>query len=140
MKKSKLLVEYEYDFELFGISSPARDYKMAWLLNQALNIHIVKVEDLEIEYYNQDKIISSHFLFETEYAKFRLIKNKSFGEEKKPLLIPELPNIDYFILIHDNSHVFNIPEILGKLKKLDLIQYIQPIKIEKLKSKENLIL
>lgn len=140
MKKSKLLVQYEYDFELFGISSPVRDYKLAWLLNQALNIHIVKVEDLEIEYNNQDTIITSHFLYETEYAKLRLIRNKSFGEEKKPLLIPELPNFDYFLLIQDQSHVFDSTEILQKLRKMDLIQYIQLIETEKLKSKENLIL
>ncbi len=140
MKKSKLLVDYEYDFELFGISSPVRDYKLAWVLNQALKIHIVKVEDLEIEYYNQDNIITSHFLYEAEYAKLRLVKNKSYGEEKKPLLVPELPNFDYFLLIHDQSQVFDVPEMLARLKKLVLIQYIQPIDIEKLKSKENLIL
>lgn len=139
MKKSKLLVQYEYDFELFGISSTARDYKLAWLLNQALNIHIVKVEDLEIDYHNQDKVITSHFLFETEYTSLRLIRNKSFGEDKKPLLIPELPNFDYFVLIQDQGHVFNIPKILDRLRKLELIQYIQPIEIDKLKSKENLI-
>ena len=140
MKKSKLLVEYDYEFALFGISSAVRDYKLAWLVNKALNIRIVKVEDLEIDYYNQDKITTSHFLYETEHCKLRIVKNKSFGEEKKPLLIPELPNFDYFLLIQDESELFDIPEMLVKLRTLDLIQYIQPIEIEKLKSKENLVL
>ena len=139
MKKSKLIVEYDYEFDLFGISSPARDYKIAWLVNKALNIRIVKVQDLEIEYHNQDKITTAHFLYETEHCKLRIIKNKSFGEEKKPLLIPELPNFDYFLWLQDESHLFDISEMLGKLRILDLIQYIQPIEVEKLKSKENLI-
>ena len=140
MKKTKLLVEYEYDFELFGISSTARDYKLAWLLNKTLSIHIVKVEDLEIEYSDQHKIVTSHFLYETEHSEMRLLRNKSFGEIKKPLLIPELPNIDYFLIIQNESSFFGISEMLAQLRKVDLIQHIQPINVHQLKSRENLIL
>ena len=42
MRKSKLIIEYEYDFNLIGLISTAKGYKLAWELNQALGIHLVK--------------------------------------------------------------------------------------------------
>jgi hypothetical protein len=42
MKKSKLLIDYEFDFELLGLSASAKGYKLAWELNQVLGIQLVK--------------------------------------------------------------------------------------------------
>ena len=45
MKKNKLVIEYDFDFELLGILSSARGYKLAWEINQALGIQLVKQQD-----------------------------------------------------------------------------------------------
>ena len=33
MKKSKLLFETTFDFDLLGLVAPLKDYKLAWLIN-----------------------------------------------------------------------------------------------------------
>ena len=48
MKKSRLDIEYDFDFELLGIHSSARGYKLAWEINQALGIQLVKQPDLVV--------------------------------------------------------------------------------------------
>ena len=47
MKRTKLVIDYEYDFNLIGIISTAKGYKLAWELNQALGIHLVKQSEKE---------------------------------------------------------------------------------------------
>jgi hypothetical protein len=48
MKKNKLIIEYEFDFELFGMSTAAKGYKLAWEINRVLGIHFVKKDDLRV--------------------------------------------------------------------------------------------
>ena len=63
MKKAKLLVEPTFDFELLGIVSPIRDYRMAWLVNKELELNLVKADDLELEFLSAEKLeISQYFL------------------------------------------------------------------------------
>ena len=50
MKKKKLVVDYEIDFDLFGLISTVKDYKLAWLLNKHLSIHLTREEDLSITF------------------------------------------------------------------------------------------
>ena len=52
MKKSKLVIEYEYDFDLLGLTSTARGYKLAWEINQALHVQLVKQPDLAVGFKN----------------------------------------------------------------------------------------
>lgn len=56
MKKAKLHVEPTFDFELLGIVSPIRDYRMAWLVNKELDLNLVKADDLELEFLSAEKI------------------------------------------------------------------------------------
>ncbi|WP_370539754.1 IPExxxVDY family protein [Algoriphagus sp. Y33] len=50
MKKAKLLIEHTYDFELLGLVSPVKDYKMAWLINRELDLNLIKYDDLLLEF------------------------------------------------------------------------------------------
>ena len=140
MRKSKLFIEYDYNFDLAGIISQAKDYKLAWSINQILNIHLVKGPDIELEYLDQENVLVSNFIYETENSILRILKNRSDQEnETKPLLLPELSDFDFFIMSHDSGDAFDMKEILKSLKTLDIIQYVQLIDVSKLKSKENLI-
>ncbi|MBK7651374.1 MAG: hypothetical protein IPJ20_12460 [Flammeovirgaceae bacterium] len=49
MKKKRLEIEYTFDFELIGIISSAKGYKLAWEINLALSARLVKQVDLIIE-------------------------------------------------------------------------------------------
>ncbi|MBX9853608.1 MAG: IPExxxVDY family protein, partial [Cytophagaceae bacterium] len=93
MKTSKLIVDYDYDFEILAIISSVKDYKLAWGLNKSLNINLSKSNDICLDFIKEGKLLISNFIFETEYTTFRLLKNKANDAPKgmsKPFLLPEL--------------------------------------------------
>ena len=65
MKKSKLVIDYEYNFELIGITTAVRGYKLAWELNQRLAVNLVKQPDLVVGFKNNDEKSFSFYSFET---------------------------------------------------------------------------
>jgi len=42
MKKKRLDIEYSFDFDLFGISSTVKVYKLDWEINQSLGSKLKK--------------------------------------------------------------------------------------------------
>jgi hypothetical protein len=54
MKRNKLIIDYEFDFELIGIISTAKGYKLAWEINQLLAIHLVKQPDMVVGFKNNE--------------------------------------------------------------------------------------
>ena len=141
MKTSKLIVEHDYDFELYAIISSIKAYKLAWVLNQSLNIDLAKEDDALFEFLKEkSKLYFINYKFETEYSYFRFIKNKSceYYNTSKPYLIPELKEYDYLLLFSLNSEL-DKTTLIDKLKNLPNIEYLNLIEINTLKSKENLI-
>ena len=141
MAKNKLIIDYEYDFDLYGIISTAKAYKLAWLINRQLNLHLVKEEDISFSFLNEEKLVISNYLFQTEHSNFRLLKNRS--EENTPdklgYLLPELNKFDYFIMKKGIINDYNDSELLNQLQTIEEIQYIVSLDIDKIKSRENLI-
>jgi hypothetical protein len=141
MKSTRLVVEYDYDFEVLAVISSVKDYKLAWAINKCLNIHLYKAEDICLEFVRDGRLLISNFIFETEYTTFRLLKNKSFevSRNSKTFLIPELKDYDFLIKISGESIAFSGETISEKLKELPMVEYIKKVDIINLKSKENLI-
>ena len=141
MKKRKLEAEFDFDFSLLGIISALKEYKLAWLLNNKLDVQLIKAKDIEIDFLNSQNLIISNYIFETDHNNLRLLKNKSvdqFGDHSAYLL-PELKRFDYFILKQGFEDTFTNQELKEKLSSILKIQYVQLFSIENLKSKENLI-
>jgi hypothetical protein len=141
MKTSKLIVEYDYDFEVLAIISSVKDYKLAWAINKSLNISLCKTSDVCLDFIKAGTLLISNFIFETEYTTFRLLRNKSYEFTKidKPYLLPELKEYDYIIKISGEHTSLNAKNTLERLKNLTVVEYIKQIDINTLKSKENLI-
>ena len=98
MKKSKLVINYDYDFELVGVTSSAKSYKLAWELNHGLSIHLVKQPDLVVGFKNTEKYFC-YYAHETQLNRLKLFKNRpNDGETGKYFLIPEFPHFDFIIL------------------------------------------
>jgi len=49
MKKKRLDIEYTFDFDLYGIISNVKAYKLAWELNNLLGSKLQKKDDYEIQ-------------------------------------------------------------------------------------------
>lgn len=138
MKKNRLKVALDFDFELMGIVSQSPEYKLAWSINQQLNINLIRAKEARIEFVNYSDLLISYYIFETENSLLRLIKNKSH-EGGAIFLLPEAKQIDYLLQIYNHSGAFDCKNIFSTLAKNSEIQFITRIELEKLKSKENLI-
>jgi len=141
MPKNKLIINYNFDFELFGIISTIKEYKLAWLINKHLGFHLVKEKDIAYEFINLDNLIVSNYLYETENVSLRLLKNKSENKnsEKIGYLIPELHKFDFLIMKNGAIDGIEDKDLLSRMQNIEEIQYITSLDINKLKSKENLI-
>ena len=49
MAKKKLAADLDFEFRLFGLISPVKEYKLAWSINHVLNLHLVKMEEKTIQ-------------------------------------------------------------------------------------------
>jgi hypothetical protein len=136
MAKFTLDIEYEYQFSLIGISCHARDYKLCWSINNQLEYDFSRKENLKLV----TKVSSqefSHYSYEDldEHHSLSLISNKEPGY----MLIPEQKQADYFLKVTGMSDA-QIEELIKKLRSVDVVITAFLIDIEKLKSKQNLLI
>lgn len=140
MKKAKLQIEHTYDFELLGLVSPVKDYKMAWLINRDLHLNLVRSEDLEIEFLSLPGLKISQFFLSLPHGFVQLLKNKALNSTHQvSYLIPELKSMDYFLLVQDQTFQLSINTFAHQLAQNPFIQNVMRLDISKLKSKENLL-
>lgn len=140
MKKTKLLVEHTYDFELLGLVAPVKDYKLAWLINNSLSLNLVKSDDLIIEFLSLPNLKISQYLLSLPHGFIQLLKNKALNSsDQVSHLIPELKFVDYFLLVQDQTNMTSIHTFEEKLSKIAYIQNVVKLEVEKIKSKENLL-
>ncbi len=141
MKMQKLIADFEFDFQLFGIISPSSEHKLAWELNRALGINFIKQPDIVIKFLQNKNLIISNFLFEKEESNLRLLKNKAVETTSGNLLylLPEVKQFDFLIIVAGFEQTFESKKILSMLGRVSVIQNILGLDVEKLKSKENLL-
>lgn len=140
MKKSKLLVDNLYEFELLGFVAPIKDYKMAWVINNCLNIRLVKTNDFELHFLDDSALKISQFIIEKNHGYIQLLKNRAINDVGNVhYLIPELKIMDYFLLLQDFTFDLNIYAYIEQLSKSNFIQNVVKLDVSKIKSKENLL-
>ena len=140
MKKVKLQIEHTYDFEVLGLVSPEKDYKMAWLINRQLDLDLIKWEDLEIEFLSDPQLKISQYFLSLPHGFVQLLKNKAINSQNQvSYLIPELKTMDYFLLVQDQTFQISINTFANKLAEIPFIQNVMKLDITKLKSRENLL-
>lgn len=139
MKKSKLVIEYDFDFELLGVLSSARGYKLAWEINHALGIQLVKQPDLVVGFKNNEEKNFSFYAHETQLNRLKLFKNKPSDQESgKYFLIPEFPHYDFIILAAmEEQDAYQ--QLIHRIRSIEVIQLVAAVPLEGLKSKSNFI-
>jgi hypothetical protein len=119
-KKHLLAFEQEYDFDMIGLCSHHNDYRVAWGINEKLNIRLTKAPEDYVVTSKKGIAVSQHSYYEFKDSEnlieYYLIKNKSLGK----YLIPEKPAIDYFLFLFEN-HVSEPEDILFELKEIPSI-------------------
>ena len=142
MKTFILDVEYECDFALFGLVSSTRDYTLAWTLNRALRLRLVRQPELLLNLLSRGRLVFTHYLHATENLTFRLLRNRSIAPSnlKKPFLAPDIKEYDYLLAVSNGSGILADDELLQQLTVLDVVQYACQFDPNSLKYKDNLIL
>lgn len=140
MKKTRLIIEYDYDFSLFGVISNAKSYKLAWDLNQSFHVNLVRQPDLPVEVKSNQHLNFSYFSTPPGLNKLQIFRNKpQEAESGKYFLIPEFPHYDFIILAAMNE-LYSSEDLIEKIKQLPSVQMAATIPLEGLKSKVNFLL
>lgn len=147
--------EYDHDYTLIGIHTPLEDSRLAYLLNQNLDLEFRRYkEDLDLFYKNEQSSFSI-FIFDDQknMAKWTLISNKNLrrepiknkeenlfeNEQFISYLIPEKKRVDFFIKIDSIfTEEFN-RTVIEKIKNINKVIALYAIDPYELKSKDHLI-
>ena len=139
IKKNKLEIEYSYNFELMGVRTSLKGYKLAWELNKILKINLVKQEDLVIHFKKDQTSSYDHYAFRTTLTDFHLFRNRpNEAENAVPELVPEFPHFD-FIIMTQNEENMTDNRLQEYLRAIPSVEWVTLIPLTSLKSKENFI-
>jgi hypothetical protein len=133
MTKTKLQFDYDFDFCLIGIVSSEKDYRLCWMLNNLFNIKLAKAEEHSTAQSNHSMY---SYVQEELFREYYLIANKSDSH----VLIEELKNMDYFLMIKGVNEEEEKKNIADLIKKSDMVSGAYVIDVHSLKSKHNFVL
>ncbi|SNR69156.1 MULTISPECIES: IPExxxVDY family protein [Hymenobacter] len=141
MKTLTLDVEYDCEFDLFGLVSSTREHTLAWTLNRALHLRLVKQQDLIYDLLSRGRLVISNYLHVTEHFTLRLLRNRSIDPSalKKPFLAPDIKEYDYLLQVSNGTGPLAPEALLGSLAGLPEVQLISQFDPNDLKFKENLL-
>ena len=136
MSKTVLLADFNYDFQLIGISSHAKDYRLSWEINKMFNTLLSKEKDVVYTDRKGNKAGFSMYFYqdEIEEKEVRLISNKSSGRK----LISEQKAVDYFLILYEFDS-YEWSEIIRKIRKINVVLTAFEVEVDTLKDKENLL-
>ena len=137
MQALQLYIEYDYDFDLYGLVVAAKEYKLAWALNRLLGFRLKKQQDLWYGLSGPERVIISNFEYITDHYVVRLLKNRAL--ERKAFLLPELKRYDYVLQLTGTMRQLYPQEFVNRLRSLPLSQGVKQIDPLTLKLKEHLI-
>lgn len=146
----------QVDYDLIAIHTTLEDYRLAFKINQQLDILLAKnSNEIPIEVHKQMTSFS-RFTFDDEKGMMLwdliqnkqelelpvLSKNASLFEDRMVAtqvnLVNELKKADFLLKIEHDEQI-DIKEIITKIKKIDSISAAYEITVSEIKSKNNLI-
>jgi hypothetical protein len=129
-RKYTLSASSDEDFQLIGIATQLRDYRLCHQLNKNLYLELEKLDDLNAEL-SQEGTFGNfsffHYRKPENFIDFFLIANKS----SDGILLPELKQADYFLVIHGPFPNESLDRFLKTSKSLPGVLASFPIDISK---------
>ncbi|CAN5139197.1 hypothetical protein BH09BAC1_BH09BAC1_25520 [soil metagenome] len=140
LAKKGILLDWEPEcsFELVSIISSVRDYRICWLLNTQLHYQLEWKEEVPLLVAKgKQRALFNLFAYHDElnWLQFHFINNKYLGEH----LVPELREVDHFLLIDGSYSIQEKAKAIDVLKASPLIQAVVEVDADSLRSKKNLI-
>ena len=139
MNKKLLKFEIDLDFVLIAITSAQKDYRICYLVNKYLKFNFVRVADLEVNIHPNSAqpvpFTMFEYFWESSETSFYFIANRGADG----LLIPEMREADYFLMIKNYIDDRELNDIISGLNKIPEIVAAIKIDPKKIKSRENLL-
>jgi hypothetical protein len=114
-KKYILDIDYEVEFEVFGLSTPFADYRLAWALNEKLDFKFEKSNEQISIFDRKTKQMRSFQRFtyndEENLTQIFLLKNKQGNQ----MLTADHSMMDFFLIIKNNFTV-DTSNLLSQLR------------------------
>ena len=149
----------EIDYYLIAIHTSLEDYRLAFFINQKLQINLSKSKnEIQINIKEGETKFSRYYYHNIEKAiSWNLIQNKGEVVQQKKdngqnlfsnltlevatkvYLLPEFKKLDYFLKIENLDETMNGTKIQTALNAIDNISAIYTVETNKIKSKNNLI-
>ena len=140
MARRVLHIDIEYDFLLWALVTPLRDYRLCYYLNKLTDLELYRQRDLVVA---QGKSGSRG-----EYALYRgvnlldrfryyLLSNKSAVGQYR--LLPEMRQADFFILLQCPADNAWTDRVYSQLRAVQHIQTLFKVNVDELAAKQNLI-
>jgi len=139
VKKHKLDLAMEEDFCLLSVVTDEPDYKLSWLINQALDMNFEKQEELELFHRKlKEEQVFSYFSYHDDdtMVTYRIIGNRA----EKGFFLDELKNIDYLIHIQGEINTSRINGFMLSIGALEQVRMCVPSDLNRIKNKERLLL
>jgi len=139
VKRHKLAMAIEEDFCLLGVVTDEPDYKLCWLINQALGTRFLKQDDLELFHRKLDRDqVFSLFAFSDDESllTYRIIKNRA----KEGYFLDEMKNLDYLVHIQGDIASEKINAFLQGTAAIPGIRMCVPVDLKMIRNKERLLL
>lgn len=145
--------ENEHDYKLIGIHATLEDFRLAFYLNNNLNIQL-KRESKDLDFGTEDVLFSLYtYQCNTTFSTWSLIANKHvfksdtsatanylFKENyQTSILIQEKKQLDYFLKIDSDFNESEFEKIISKVKSIRNVITSYQINPQTLKSKDFLI-
>lgn len=118
IKKRTTKKGLEVDASLIGVVSALPDYRLVHFINKHSDLRLVKGPDLVMPSATSEEVIRYPFFCgqNPDYG-FRtaLIANRFAG---RPLLIPDLRNIDYLLLLFELTPQYDLSRLIVSIREI----------------------
>jgi hypothetical protein len=133
----RLDVPVEFDFTLLAVVSSLKDYRLCYELNKTCRLKFVKQTRSSLHHPNHLSLQYNYFRYRSrsDREEIILIQNKGYHA----ILIPEMKNIDYFMLIRhlpDQS----INSLITAMNQIENIAGVYRLDPKKIRSAENFLM
>jgi len=137
-RMAKLTLDFyeDYNFDLIGICSHVKDYRLVWALNNSLEFDFVKEDNYDLNLKGETQSHSYYEYIDDENAlQYSLINNHS----DSGYLIPEEKSCDYLLVIKGMLVDELREEMVKRIAQIKHVLTAYTVDVNELKSKENLL-
>ena len=120
-RKLKLQIEYKPEFRTIGLSSIQKDYRLSWLINQALGTDLQRLPDFKYVARGMDepcRFPVFHHATPELKTRYFLVKNRCTHGH----LLTQAKNMDYLFVLKQTEDYPVLDALLTQLRKMKDIQ------------------